>query len=312
MDKKKFKVINNNIESYKEELYQKYKNHPDVLKLDCDAKIIKKGIFDIKRAIESNEICDNDLESLDCKINNYHSNIEINITNTISISLSPCLKAINNPDNILKKYIKFSNINAKKYGDFFEKGNIFDQDDPARQRIINKLINIKKLKDTNGFFLSGTFGSGKTYFLSSLLNSLAKQEKTVAIVNLTELFDYLKASISKRDVNSDYNINQIQENLKTVDYLVLDGMGNESFGKWTHLTVLLSILQHRLDYDKTTIFSSDMKIDELKKYYLTSSFSRYGESGALKTLIDRIKTLSFDDYFQMSNKDYRLNKKTYS
>ena len=312
MEKKKYKNINNDIQAYKEESYQKYKNHPDVLKLECDSEIIKKGIFDIKRAIETNDICNNDLESQTCKINNYHSNIELNKNNIISVSLSLCPKLLKNPDNILKKYIVFSNINNEKYADFFEKDNIFDQDDPARQKIIRKIINMKKLRDQNGFYLSGNFGSGKTYILSSLVNSLAKQEKTTAFVNLTELFDFFKTAITKKDSNLDYEIIKIQDDLKTVDYLVIDGMGNEPFSKWTHFSILLSILQHRLDYDMTTIFSSNMKFDELKKYYLTSCYSKYGETGSLKTFMDRIKTLSFDDNFQMGNKDYRSNKKTYS
>ena len=72
------------------------------------------------------------------------------------------------------------------------------------------------------------------------------------------------------------------------EILVIDGLGNESITNWSRDEILLSILDNRIQLDKTTILCSEYSIEQLKKIY------KIGYSDAIKVeqLIEKIKELN--------------------
>ena len=103
---------------------------------------------------------------------------------------------------------------------------------------INKFYDdFKSDKQTKGLYLSGSFGSGKTYILSALLNELSKLNYSCIIVYYPELLRSIKESFNSDDYNE--RINEI----KKCDLLLLDDIGAETTTPWNRDEILGTILQ---------------------------------------------------------------------
>ena len=131
---------------------------------------------------------------------------------------------------------------------------------------INKFYDdFKSDKQTKGLYLSGSFGSGKTYILSALLNELSKLNYSCIIVYYPELLRSIKESFNSDDYNE--RINEI----KKCDLLLLDDIGAETTTPWNRDEILGTILQYRMDNKKATFFTSNLNIKELENHFITSN-----------------------------------------
>ncbi len=150
---------------------------------------------------------------------------------------------------------------------------------------IMALMNRVKLKEkTKGLYLCGRYQIGKTYTLAAMANYFANLGKTVVIGYFPDMVREIKSSIQTG------NLEQIIENLKTVDVLMLDDIGGESPSSWVRDEVLGPILQHRLLDQKLTFFSSNIPLKELGKY-MTASDQRADQIKAFR-IIERITALA--------------------
>lgn len=80
---------------------------------------------------------------------------------------------------------------------------------------------------SQGLFLHGEMGTGKTTLLAGLMNSLAKKGKEIGFIHFPTYLIDLKASFSTGD--NEYAM----ERLMKVDYLLLDGIGEENVTAWS-------------------------------------------------------------------------------
>lgn len=108
-----------------------------------------------------------------------------------------------------------------------------------------------------GLYLSGLYGSGKTYILACLANELAKKDVDVIFAYYPDLVRELKSSIGNHQLST------LIERLKTVPVLFLDDFGAESPSAFVRDEILGPILQHRLLDYKPTFFSSNLKMKAL-------------------------------------------------
>ena len=93
-----------------------------------------------------------------------------------------------------------------------------------------------------GLYLNGSFGCGKTYLLSAMLNELAKNGKQIAIIYYPEFLRSLKESFSDSDeYKRKFNY------IKKIDMLLLDDIGAETVTEWSRDEVLGTILQYRME-----------------------------------------------------------------
>lgn len=105
-------------------------------------------------------------------------------------------------------------------------GDIYT-DDASRFEVIKWLKtyidDYKKGEKRKGLYLTGNFGSGKTYLVSAMLNELAKADKKIAIVYYPEFLRSLKASFSDdNEYNTKFNY------IKKVELLLIDDIGAET------------------------------------------------------------------------------------
>ena len=194
------------------------------------------------------------------------------------------------------KFIKEENISAyKKNITCFDLpkeikdasfGNAYRDDNkrlPIFKYFKEFMDNYLKNKTGKGLYLSGSFGSGKTYLIAALFNDLAKRNINSALVYYPELLRSLKSSFG-----SDYE--DKFEFIKKVPLLLLDDIGAENTTSWSRDEVLGPILQYRMEEDLPTFFTSNLTLEELEK---ALSITNSGiEKVKAKRIIERIKQLT--------------------
>jgi primosomal protein DnaI len=135
-------------------------------------------------------------------------------------------------------------------------------------------------KNPKGLYLVGDFGTGKSYIVAALFNSLAKNNKESVIVHVPELIRDIKDSFDK-DYSEKFDL------LLNCELLLLDDIGAEYLTPWARDEVLEPILQHRMDENLPTFFTSNYDIKELENHFVIN-----GDKMKAKRIIERIKQLS--------------------
>ena len=148
------------------------------------------------------------------------------------------------------------------------------------KEFIDDYLNKKQVK---GLYLSGSFGSGKTYLIAALFNELAKKDISSALVYYPELLRTLKSSF-QTDYEEKFNY------IKTVPLLLIDDIGAENTTSWSRDEVLGPILQYRMEEELPTFFTSNLTLKELEANLSTTSD---GVSKIkAKRIVERIKQLT--------------------
>ena len=205
--------------------------------------------------------------------------------NKITFSYIACPKTMKEmKQNEYKENLEFFEM-SKEFADASFK-NIY-KDDKNRLPIIKYfktfIDDYKKKNNPKGLYLTGSFGSGKTYLIASLFNELAKQNIKSAFVYYPEFLRSLKASF-----NTDYE--ERFNYIKKVPLLLLDDIGAENSTSWARDEVLGPILQYRMENHLPTFFTSNLTIEELEKN-LSSTPSGLSKVKA-RRIIERIKQLT--------------------
>ena len=138
-------------------------------------------------------------------------------------------------------------------------------------------------KKPKGLFLTGSFGSGKTYLMAALFNEMAKKGVSGILVYYPELLRGLKAGFS-----SDYK--EQYEEIKNTPLLLLDDIGAENTTNWSRDEVLGPLLQFRMDNHLPTFFTSNLTLSELEKA-LAITTSGVDKLKA-RRIVERIKQLT--------------------
>lgn len=131
-----------------------------------------------------------------------------------------------------------------------------------------------------GLYLHGNFGCGKTYFIASLFNDLARKGFQSSIVFWPE---FLRQAFYD-DFKDKY------EYVKKVPLLLIDDIGAENITAWNRDELLCPLLQYRMDEGKTTFFTSNLSLEELEEHLANSKSGV--ESIKAGRIISRIKQLT--------------------
>lgn len=225
-------------------------------------------------------------------------------------SLSVCPNMVKGyaytPEFIGKK-ILFSYVACSRYNKHLEKTNYLKnidffklpkelmeasfqdiyKDDKARIPIVKYfkefMETYQKGKCSKGLYLTGSFGSGKTYLIAALFNEMAKKGVRSALIYYPELLRSLKSSFS-----SDYE--ERFRYIKKVPLLLLDDIGAENVTAWGRDEVLGPILQYRMEEGLPTFFTSNLNLEELESNFIIKSSSL--EKVKARRIMERIKQLT--------------------
>ena len=171
-------------------------------------------------------------------------------------------------------------------------------DDKNRMDLIKWVTNfIKEYKKGNthkGLYLSGNFGSGKSYIVSACLNELVKDGYNAAMIYYPEFLRTLKSSFDN-DFEEQYDY------ARKSDLLLLDDIGAENVTAWSRDEILGPILQYRMDNNLPTFFTSNLSLEELE-VSLSEGKNSIDKLKA-KRIIERIKYLT--DELKLISKNQR-------
>lgn len=156
-------------------------------------------------------------------------------------------------------------------------------DDKNRVEIIKWMTKFikdyREGKKVKGLYLNGSFGSGKSYLISAMINELVKDGKRGALVYYPNFLLSLKSAFGK-DFNEQF------EYAKNADLLLLDDIGTENVTPWSRDEILASLLQYRMEEGLPTFFTSNLNLEELEAHLSTDS--KKVDKLKAKRIIERI------------------------
>lgn len=175
----------------------------------------------------------------------------------------------------------------------------FDMLGTARKEVHKYMVDFlnryTRKNPIKGMFLSGVFGSGKTYILACMANELAKKGYRSVFVYYPDLVRELKSSIGEGGLEE-----RIRQ-LKTVDALFLDDIGGETVSPFIRDEVLGPVLQHRVLDELPTFFSSNLKMRSLIEAMMLNT-GDVERSKAVR-IYERIRELAVE--FELTEKPAR-------
>jgi len=148
-----------------------------------------------------------------------------------------------------------------------------------------------------GLYLHGAFGVGKTYLLGALAKELSENGFQTTLVHFPTLAVEMKNSIGNNTTQ------EKMDTFKNAEILMLDDIGADSMSSWIRDDVLGVILQHRMQEQLSTFFTSNLSMDQLEKEHLSTT--QRGEYEPLKAsrIMERIRYLS--EEIEMTGKNRR-------
>lgn len=154
---------------------------------------------------------------------------------------------------------------------------------PLIKWVTNYIKEYKKGNKLKGLYLSGNFGSGKSYIISAMINELVKDNHTCAMIYYPEFLRILKSSF-----NTDFD--EQYDYARKSELLLMDDIGAENVTNWSRDEILGPILQYRMDNNLPTFFTSNLSIEELE-IHLSEGKDSIDKLKA-KRIIERIKYLT--------------------
>lgn len=143
-------------------------------------------------------------------------------------------------------------------------------------------------KHPGSLLFYGKAGSGKTFLINCIAKELIEQSYTVLYLSAVEFFDLLsKLTFNKGNSSA---LGQItMHELLQCDLLIIDDLGSEMSNSFTD-SALFDCLNNRLIHQKSTIISTNLSLDDLKKSYSERIYSRVlGEYTIFKIFGDDIR-----------------------
>ncbi len=228
-------------------------------------------MFFIKYFDGLDKLCDNKtLNSYNCKQDTigYRYLIEV-YNNTLTSSLTVCNC---NYIETIKPFFYYYDFPKEKMNLNFQNSNFFFK--KYREnclKYINKIIDdINENKITKGIYLYSKNKTGKTYTFILLANLLAHFKRRVLFISMTTLI-YKWQNIDNKTTVDYVNKKDFHQLCLKADFLFIDGIGSGYMNNWIRDNILFHILEHRLNYNKPTFFTSNFSIKELGSKFLTNN-----------------------------------------
>lgn len=136
-----------------------------------------------------------------------------------------------------------------------------------------------------GLYLYGSFGVGKTFIMAYLARELSEKNQLA-----TTLLHFPSFAVDIKNAINTGSVKSMIDEIKTSQVLVLDDIGAEQFSAWIRDDVLQVILQHRMQEELPTFFTSNFSLEDLERHFANG---RAGdETWQAKRLMERIKFLA--------------------
>lgn len=275
--KMNLKISDENLKSYSNELFNKIQNdsyYPELIKEGWTDLEIKNNVTKFNEYIEDLHFVEKIHTYEDCLKYNRNSRMTLvrrgKIIERDYVPLKPYLEQI----SYLKRFV------CADFNDLPTNANI---------KLVTKTPKMAvwdHVKDNKWVFLKGGTRTGKSYVALSLLNYFYEKDSSFT-------FGFLNTIVRFKELNDIYykdraDFNELINTYSEVDYLVLDGFGDEYKNEMIRDTILYPIILNRYAKRKTTIFTSRFSLSELTELY---SFKKYSKDIIAERLFEMIKEM---------------------
>lgn len=239
------------------------------------------------RVLDSRRLCEGCKGLEECRQASKGERLALEYDNVLIEEVEYCDYALNKKgkENLISKYV-YCDI-ARNLVDLDMNNVTYTDEQKQLYVLLAALLHDKREK---GLYISGDLGVGKTYLCTALANSLVKNGKKVAFVKVSNFFNEMRSAIGTNPEMIDRNINI----LKKAEYLFMDDIGAESVSEFIRDDILFRILDHRLENNLITVFTSNLNKSDLLKHYQYDRKEKANLMNA-KRLLERIDILT-DDY----------------
>ena len=139
-----------------------------------------------------------------------------------------------------------------------------------------------KLRERNGLFITGEFGTGKTHLAAAIANALLSKGEPVVFATMIDLLQKLKDSFEKGGEGDLLRV------YVAADLLIIDDLGKEQPTEWA-TTKIYQIINARYEDFKPTIITSNYSLDEL----VNRMTPKTGDGSTAGATIDRLREVTF-------------------
>ncbi|MEW4354386.1 primosomal protein DnaI [Streptococcus pneumoniae] len=134
-------------------------------------------------------------------------------------------------------------------------------------------------------YLYGDFGVGKSYMMAALAHDLSEKRKVS-----TTILHYPSFVLDVKNAIGEGLVKEKVDEVKKAEVLILDDIGAEQPSAWTRDEILQVILQHRMQENLPTFFTSNFSMADLERHFATSK--KGDETWQAKRVMERIKYLA--------------------
>lgn len=252
-------------------------------KLNLNDEVLMKYTSQLETSFNEYSNCLSCKSIMDCKnpVKGYAYLPKVK-NNKIEFYYAPCLFQ----KKLLKETSHLKNVYYEDVAKEIKEASMakIKTDDKNRFKVIEYLTNyIHNYPQTKGLYLSGSFGSGKTYLIAAMFNELAKTNVRSAIIYWPEFLRSLKGSFQT-------DFNERVEYIKHVKLLLIDDLGAENTTAWGRDDILGPILQYRMQEELPTFFTSNLTIEELEQHFSVTKDNV--DVVKAKRIIERINQLT--------------------
>ena len=133
-------------------------------------------------------------------------------------------------------------------------------------------------------YLYGDFGVGKSYMMAALAHDLSEKRGVS-----TTLLHYPSFVLDVKNAISSGQVKEKIDDVKVAQVLILDDIGAEQSSPWMRDEILQVILQHRMQENLPTFFTSNFSFVDLERHFATAKNG--DETWQAKRVMERIRYL---------------------
>lgn len=262
--------------------------------LHFDENYLLKNVYYLLKYKQDRDACKNcqGLEMCSKKSNHLQTLLNLDKDKNLFLTYRKC------------KYEKeVEKIKNKFYARQFENSifnyklkNCLDVFAHERLDVIKKYNSFLTGKLSNGIYLYGSSGTGKSFISSVFAVALAKKDTTKSI-SYIDCSNEMKAL--ERFYGSDFStFNYYIEEMKIAQFLFLDDLGKEYKSQFVLENILLPVLRYRNEHKLVTFFTSNYSIK-----YLVNAYSFNKETKLLSQELFQLIS-SFTDIVELNGMKY--------
>lgn len=165
----------------------------------------------------------------------------------------------------------------------------FTLESAERQQLMEAVVEFaQKYREnpfaTQGLYISGPFGVGKTFLLGALANELVNHRIAVTMLHYPTFTADIKNTIANNMTQPALN------RVKRVSILMIDDIGAETNSAWLRDEVLGVILEYRMKESLPTFFTSNLTMSQLENHLANTRDEVDGVKA--RRLMERVRYLS--------------------